>query len=113
MLVHHSSDARWFADDRILPDLRGQPAHQRTHDRYSWWSRTPFHRAWQFWTHLTSTQSVENRQLATQLLAAADLWLFVTSAARYADAVPWGFCEPLQTGVLQSPLCWIGCRRAP
>ena len=34
---------------------------------------------------------VENRQLAAQLLAAADLWLFVTSAARYADAVPWGF----------------------
>lgn len=30
-----------------------------------------------------------NRDLATQLLAAADLWLFVTSAARYADAVPW------------------------
>jgi hypothetical protein len=34
---------------------------------------------------------VENRQLAAQLLAAADLWLFVTSAARYADAVPWSF----------------------
>ena len=33
----------------------------------------------------------ENRQLAAQLLAAADLWLFVTSAARYADAVPWDF----------------------
>ncbi len=33
----------------------------------------------------------ENRELAEQLLAAADLWLFVTSAARYADAVPWGF----------------------
>lgn len=30
-----------------------------------------------------------NRDLAAQLLAAADLWLFVTSAARYADAVPW------------------------
>ena len=30
-----------------------------------------------------------NRALATQLLAAADLWLFVTTAARYADAVPW------------------------
>jgi len=30
-----------------------------------------------------------NRTLAEQLLAAADLWLFVTSAARYADAVPW------------------------
>ena len=30
-----------------------------------------------------------NRVLARQLLAAADLWLFVTTAARYADAVPW------------------------
>ncbi|MEO7130539.1 MAG: ABC transporter, partial [Dermatophilaceae bacterium] len=30
-----------------------------------------------------------NRDLATQLLAAADLWIFVTTAARYADAVPW------------------------
>jgi hypothetical protein len=30
-----------------------------------------------------------NRALAEQLLAAADLWLFVTTAARYADAVPW------------------------
>ncbi|MFB9234789.1 ABC transporter [Plantactinospora siamensis] len=35
-----------------------------------------------------------NRALAAQLLAAADLWLFVTTAARYADAVPW---ELLQT----------------
>ena len=33
----------------------------------------------------------ENRALAGQLLAAADLWLFVTSAARYADAVPWDY----------------------
>ncbi|PCC25544.1 ABC transporter [Glutamicibacter sp. BW78] len=30
-----------------------------------------------------------NRQLAGQLLAAADLWIFVTTANRYADAVPW------------------------
>ena len=30
-----------------------------------------------------------NRTLAGQLLAAADAWLFVTTAARYADAVPW------------------------
>ena len=34
-----------------------------------------------------------NRQLAAQLLAAADLWLFVTSAARYADQVPWNFLK--------------------
>src|SRR3954471_20930213 len=29
-----------------------------------------------------------NRELAGQLLSAADLWVFVTTAARYADAVP-------------------------
>ena len=34
---------------------------------------------------------LSNRALASQLLAAADLWLFVTSAARYADQVPWEF----------------------
>ncbi len=32
-----------------------------------------------------------NRELAAQLLAAADVWVFVTTAARYADAVPWDF----------------------
>ncbi|MDQ1295893.1 MAG: hypothetical protein QG608_3780 [Actinomycetota bacterium] len=30
-----------------------------------------------------------NRELAVQLLGAADLWLFVTTAARYGDALPW------------------------
>ena len=31
----------------------------------------------------------DNRMLSRQLLAAADLWLFVTTATRYADAVAW------------------------
>jgi hypothetical protein len=35
----------------------------------------------------------QNRTLAAQLLGAADLWLFVTSAARYADQVPWEFLK--------------------
>ncbi|MGA8114389.1 MAG: GTPase domain-containing protein, partial [Actinocatenispora sp.] len=30
-----------------------------------------------------------NRTLATELMGAADLWLFVTTANRYADEVPW------------------------
>jgi len=30
-----------------------------------------------------------NREIAAQVLGAADLWLFVTTASRYADAVPW------------------------
>jgi Dynamin family len=31
----------------------------------------------------------DNRVLAAQLLCAADIWIMVTTAARYADAVPW------------------------
>lgn len=31
----------------------------------------------------------DNRDLAAGLLASADLWVFVTTASRYADAVPW------------------------
>jgi len=31
----------------------------------------------------------ENRDVAQMLLEAADLWVFVTTAARYGDAVPW------------------------
>lgn len=31
----------------------------------------------------------ENREVAQMLLEAADLWVFVTTAARYGDAVPW------------------------
>src|SRR5690606_39198472 len=31
----------------------------------------------------------DNRNLANLLLETADLWLFVTTAARYGDAVPW------------------------
>ena len=33
--------------------------------------------------------SGENRDVAHELLETADLWLFVTTAARYGDAVPW------------------------
>ena len=38
-----------------------------------------------------------NRTLATQLLGAADLWLFATTAVRYADAVPWEFLRQAQS----------------
>src|SRR3954451_22783581 len=37
-----------------------------------------------------------NRDLAGQLLSAADLWIFVTTAARYADAVPWDLLRTAQ-----------------
>ena len=47
-------------------------------------------RAWPCSTPPTSTRSSPpTAPSPTQLLSAADLWLFVTTAARYADAVPW------------------------
>lgn len=92
VLVHHPDDAPWFQGPRILPGMaRTTGQGSETH-------------ALQLVTEPTLPRGLaildapdidsvvdENRALATQLLAAADLWLFVTSAARYADAVPWDF----------------------
>ena len=92
VLVHHSADARWFADDRILPGLArstGNAQDPRSLQLVVDESMPPGLAL----LDAPDIDSVvaENRQLAAQLLAAADLWLFVTSAARYADAVPWDF----------------------
>lgn len=38
-----------------------------------------------------------NRELSTRLAAVADLWLFVTTANRYADAVPWRLLDEAAT----------------
>ena len=52
----------------------------------------------------------ENRALADQLLAAADAWLFVTTAARYADAVPW---ELLQAARERGTVVAVVLNRVP
>lgn len=92
VLICHTDDADWFRSGRILPELTRSDA------------ELPDTRA----LHIVETTELpsglalldapdvdsvddENRALARQLLLAADLWLFLTSAARYADAVPWGF----------------------
>ncbi|MBP2414012.1 energy-coupling factor transporter ATP-binding protein EcfA2 [Arthrobacter stackebrandtii] len=106
ILLHHPQDADWFTSTRVLPTLRriqgeivkgGTPASKA--------GAAPEAGA------ITSLVLVgdeavpqgiaildapdvdsisdDNRQMAGQLLAAADLWLFVTTANRYADAVPW------------------------
>ncbi|WP_167202425.1 ABC transporter [Actinomyces respiraculi] len=41
---------------------------------------------------LDSVQA-DNRALATRLLEACDLWLFITTAARYGDHTPWATLE--------------------
>ncbi len=92
VLVHHPDDAAWFASDAILPGLarsRGPVADARTLQVVP----EPTLPRGLAILDAPDVDSVvaENRALAAQLLAAADLWLFVTTAARYADAVPWDY----------------------
>ena len=94
VLACHPDDMQWFAGDRILPGL----------------PRTTGGAAAPGGLELTPTDRLPpglalldapdidsvveaNRTLAAQLLAAADAWLFVTTAARYADAVPWDLLQ--------------------
>jgi energy-coupling factor transporter ATP-binding protein EcfA2 len=94
VLVHNPADADWFDKARILPDLE----------------RTTRASADPGALQLVASEAIppglavldapdidsveeQNRILAAQLLGAADLWLFVTSAARYADQVPWDFLK--------------------
>jgi hypothetical protein len=92
VLVHHSFDAEWFSDDRILPGLARSTGASNTARSLQLVAEDsiPAGLAILDAPDIDSVV-VENRELAAQLLAAADLWLFVTSAARYADAVPWDF----------------------
>lgn len=94
VLVCHPADQTWFQSDRVLPGLVRTDV--QLHDS----------RALRLVTHtdippglaLLDAPDIDsidgsNRALARQLLLAADLWLFITSAARYADAVPWDYLD--------------------
>jgi energy-coupling factor transporter ATP-binding protein EcfA2 len=92
VLVHNPADGDWFGADRLLPDLERvrHPTHDPQALQLVAMDVVPRGLAI---LDAPDVDSVEesNRRLAAQLLAAADLWLFVTSAARYADQVPWDF----------------------
>src|SRR3954466_9298653 len=92
VLVHNPADGAWFGADRLLPEL--ERVHHPTHDPQALQlvalDVVPQGLAILDAPDIDSVEE-SNRHLAAQLLAAADLWLFVTSAARYADQVPWGF----------------------
>lgn len=94
VLVHHPDDVEWFGQDRLLPDLARVV--RQTDDpealRLVSSNAVPPGLAILDAPDIDSVEE-RNRTLAAQLLAAADLWLFVTSAARYADQVPWGFLK--------------------
>jgi len=105
VLVHHPLDERWFSTDRVLPGLARVSEHAasptppvpsggRTPADPTRTLRLVASDALPQGLALVDAPDVDsvetaNRELAAQLLAAADLWLFVTTAARYADAVPW------------------------
>ncbi len=90
VLVCHPSDVVWFEDDRILPGLARTSGDGSTTTGLQLVAveRLPAGLALLDAPDIDSVVEA-NRELAGQLLAAADSWLFVTTAARYADAVPW------------------------
>ena len=92
VLVHNPADLHWFNDDRILPELMRttQPGESSRRLQLVESQAIPEGLAILDAPDIDSVD-LDNRHLAAQLLSAADLWLFVTSAARYADAVPWDY----------------------
>ena len=93
VLVHHPADVAWFAGQRVLPGLaritgRGSDSDDPGAVRLVATDAMAPGLALIDAPDIDSVVSA-NRDLAAQLLAAADLWIFVTTAARYADAVPW------------------------
>jgi hypothetical protein len=101
VLVHHPQDSGAFLSQRILPGLARvtseapEPVQPIDPD-------APRVTALRLVPHdgvppglaLVDAPDIDsivetNRELAVQLMAAADLWLFVTTASRYADALPW------------------------
>jgi len=94
VLVHNPADADWFGQDRILPDLERTASATTDPNALQLVASTSLPPGLAV-LDAPDIDSVEerNRVLAAQLLAAADLWLFVTTAARYADQVPWDFLK--------------------
>ncbi|MER7487738.1 dynamin family protein [Streptomyces sp. NPDC126497] len=103
VLVCHPEDHHWFSGMRVLPDLTRVwvPHHQDPADDLLLPGENPA-RVLRVETADTVPPGLalldapdidslvsDNRVLAAELFGAADIWVMVTTAARYADAVPW------------------------
>ena len=93
VLVHHAEDAHWFTTPRVLPNLTRLSGTETGNEdpsalRLAVADGLPSGIAILDAPDIDSVVA-GNRDLARQLLGAADLWVFVTTASRYADAVPW------------------------
>lgn len=100
LLLHAKTDGRWFADQRILPSLarvrvEADAAPTPAEVKEAWTSiEIRECDSLQEGLALLDAPDIDsvvddNRRLANQLLSAADLWVFVTTAACYADAKAW------------------------
>lgn len=92
VLVCNPADRSHFTSTRILPGL--ERVSQKETDTKAPQLRIVDHPSIPQGVAVLDSPDIDsvmdsNRLLARQLLAAADLWVFVTTAARYADAVPW------------------------
>ena len=94
VLVCHPDDLAWFSSAQVLPALHRVDHPTTSHEDLQ---VVPEPSALPGLAILDAPDfdsiDDDNRELATRLLGAADLWLFVTSSARYADQVPWQFFE--------------------
>ncbi|MFH8799482.1 dynamin family protein [Streptomyces sp. NPDC017936] len=102
VLVCHPEDHHWFSGMRVLPDLtRVWVPHQAPTDelllpgedgrrvlRIETADTLPPGLALLDAPDVDSLVA-DSRVLAAELICAADIWVMVTTAARYADAVPW------------------------
>ncbi|MCT1368316.1 dynamin family protein [Rothia sp. p3-SID1597] len=98
VLVHRAEDTAWMGPDRLLPHMP-RVEHGSTKSgnddqelEVCVSDAAPGGIALIDAPDLDSV-SDDNRRLSRQLLEAADVWLFVTTANRYADAVPWAVLE--------------------
>ncbi|MFG2552928.1 dynamin family protein [Streptomyces sp. NPDC048581] len=102
VLVCHPEDHHWFSGMRVLPDLTRVwvPEHDPAEElmlpgedsarvlRLETADTLPPGLALLDAPDIDSLLA-DNRALAAELICAADIWVMVTTAARYADAVPW------------------------
>jgi hypothetical protein len=111
VLVSNPADLPWFRKGELLPGLV-RTTESSTDPRTLRLVAAPALGPGLAFLDAPDIDSVvdQNRQLAAQLLAAADLWLFVTTAARYADAVPW---ELLTTARLRGTVIALVLDRVP
>lgn len=119
VLAFNPVDQSFFESDRILPELkrvagRGFNADAGAASNHAL-LMTPREQVPRSLAILDAPDidsvSDENRELAGQLLNAADLWIFVTTANRYADALPWDMLT--EAGARKITVCVVLNRVPP